>query len=48
MYIDLLALAAHPDDVELACAGTMLMAKRAGKRTGILDLREASFRRAAR
>lgn len=36
--IDLLAIAAHPDDVELACAGTMLMAKRAGKRTGILDL----------
>jgi bacillithiol biosynthesis deacetylase BshB1 len=36
--IDLLAIAAHPDDVELACAGTMLMAKRAGKRTGIIDL----------
>lgn len=38
MNIDLLAIAAHPDDVELACAGTMLMAKRAGKRTGIVDL----------
>jgi len=36
--IDLLGIAAHPDDVELSCAGTMLMAKRAGKRTGILDL----------
>src|ERR1700679_2959982 len=36
--IDLLAIAAHPDDVELACAGTMLMAKRTGKRTGIIDL----------
>lgn len=36
--VDLLAIAAHPDDVELSCAGTMLMAKRAGKRTGILDL----------
>ena len=36
--LDLLALAAHPDDVELACAGTMLMAKHAGKRTGIVDL----------
>ncbi len=35
--LDLLALAAHPDDVELACAGTLLMAKRAGKRTGIVD-----------
>ncbi len=37
MNIDLLAIAAHPDDVEMACAGTMLMNKRAGKRTGILD-----------
>jgi N-acetylglucosamine malate deacetylase 1 len=37
MQLDLLALAAHPDDVELACAGTMLMMKRAGKRTGIVD-----------
>jgi bacillithiol biosynthesis deacetylase BshB1 len=36
--VDLLAIAAHPDDVELSCAGTMIMAKRAGKRTGILDL----------
>jgi bacillithiol biosynthesis deacetylase BshB1 len=36
--VDLLAIAAHPDDVELSCAGTMLMAKRAGKRTAILDL----------
>src|SRR5579885_301563 len=35
--IDLLAFAAHPDDVELACAGTMLLAKRDGKRTGIVD-----------
>ncbi|HET6400287.1 MAG TPA: bacillithiol biosynthesis deacetylase BshB1 [Candidatus Kapabacteria bacterium] len=35
--LDLVALAAHPDDVELACAGTMLMVKRAGKRTGIVD-----------
>lgn len=36
--IDLLAIAAHPDDVELACAGIMLVAKKLGKRTGILDL----------
>ncbi len=36
--IDLLAIAAHPDDVELACAGTLLMARRAGKRIGIIDL----------
>ncbi|HEX5315255.1 MAG TPA: bacillithiol biosynthesis deacetylase BshB1 [Candidatus Kapabacteria bacterium] len=37
MKLDILALAAHPDDVELACAGTLLMNKRAGKRTGIID-----------
>ncbi len=36
--VDVLGIAAHPDDVELSAAGTMLMAKRAGKRTGILDL----------
>src|SRR5437667_12670326 len=38
MQLDLLAIAAHPDDVELACAGTMLLAKQAGKRTAIVDL----------
>jgi N-acetylglucosamine malate deacetylase 1 len=38
MHLDLLAFAAHPDDVELACAGTMRLAKKAGKRTGIVDL----------
>ena len=36
--IDLLGIAAHPDDVELSCAGTMLMAKQSGKRTSIVDL----------
>ncbi|MEP7235669.1 MAG: bacillithiol biosynthesis deacetylase BshB1 [Ignavibacteriota bacterium] len=38
MNVDVLGLAAHPDDVELSSSGTMLMAKRSGKRTGILDL----------
>ncbi len=36
--VDILGIAAHPDDVELSCAGTMLMAKRAEKKTGILDM----------
>lgn len=36
--VDILGVAAHPDDVELACAGTMLSAKKAGKRTAIIDL----------
>jgi len=38
MKIDLLAIAAHPDDVELTCGGTVLKMAQAGYRTGILDL----------
>jgi bacillithiol biosynthesis deacetylase BshB1 len=36
--LDILAVAVHPDDVELGCAGTLLMEKRNGKRTGVVDL----------
>lgn len=38
MKIDILAFAAHPDDVELACSGTLIMCRRMGKTTGIIDL----------
>jgi bacillithiol biosynthesis deacetylase BshB1 len=38
MPVDLLAIAAHRDDVELTCAGTLLKARDQGHRTGILDL----------
>ena len=38
MPVDVLAIAAHRDDVELTCAGTLLRAVDAGHRTGILDL----------
>lgn len=38
MPVDLLAIAAHRDDVELTCAGTLLRAVDGGHRTGILDL----------
>jgi bacillithiol biosynthesis deacetylase BshB1 len=38
MAVDILAIAAHRDDVELTCAGTLLKAVDAGYRTGILDL----------
>lgn len=38
MPVDLLAIAAHRDDVELTCAGTLLKAVDQGHRTGILDL----------
>lgn len=36
--LDLLAIAAHPDDVELACGGTLAGAVRRGYRVGVLDL----------
>ena len=38
MPVDVLAIAAHRDDVELTCAGTLLRAVDTGRRTGILDL----------
>ncbi len=36
--IDILAIGAHPDDVELACAGTLLQHAAAGYSFGLLDL----------
>jgi bacillithiol biosynthesis deacetylase BshB1 len=36
--LDLLAIAAHPDDVEQTCGGTLLRMAEAGYRTGIIDL----------
>ena len=36
--LDILAIAAHRDDVEQTCGGTLLMMQRRGWRTGILDL----------
>lgn len=38
MNLDILAIAAHPDDVELACSGTLIKEIKNGKRVGILDL----------
>ena len=38
MTLDLLAIAAHPDDVELTCGGTLLKSHALGYKTGILDL----------
>ena len=38
MSVDVLAIAAHRDDVELTCAGTLLRAVDAGHRAGVLDL----------
>ena len=36
--IDVLAIAAHPDDVEQTCGGTLLKMAEAGYKTGIIDL----------
>jgi len=38
MKLDILAIAAHPDDVELGCSGVLLMEKMRGKKTGVIDL----------
>src|SRR5687767_15645593 len=36
--LDLLAVGAHPDDVEIACGGTLARLVRQGYRVGIVDL----------
>jgi bacillithiol biosynthesis deacetylase BshB1 len=41
--VDLLAIAAHPDDVELTCGGTLAKAARAGHRVGIIDLTQGEM-----
>ncbi len=36
--LDVLALAAHPDDIEQTCGGTLIGSAELGYRTGVLDL----------
>jgi len=36
--LDILAIAAHPDDVEQTCGGTLISMAERGYRTGVLDL----------
>jgi N-acetylglucosamine malate deacetylase 1 len=38
MSLDILAIAAHPDDIEQTCGGTLLKMAELGYRTGALDL----------
>lgn len=40
MSVDILAIAAHRDDIELTCGGTLLAAAARGRRTAIIDLTE--------
>src|ERR1700732_565112 len=41
--LDILAIAAHRDDVEQTCGGTMLKMAQRGQRTGILDLTQGEM-----
>jgi bacillithiol biosynthesis deacetylase BshB1 len=43
MKLDLLAIAAHPDDVELTCGGTLMKMAARGYKTGILDLTQGEM-----
>ncbi|HUI66299.1 MAG TPA: bacillithiol biosynthesis deacetylase BshB1, partial [Bacteroidota bacterium] len=38
MKLDVLAIGAHPDDVELSCGGTIIKLVKQGRKVGILDL----------
>ncbi len=41
--LDILAIGAHPDDVEIGAAGALIKAAKSGKRVGILDLTYAEL-----
>jgi N-acetylglucosamine malate deacetylase 1 len=43
MELDVLAVGAHPDDVELSCAGTIAKCVKLGYNVGILDLTEGEL-----
>ena len=41
--LDVLAIGAHPDDIELACGGTVIKLVKQGKRVGLVDLTEGEL-----
>ncbi len=43
MKLDILAFGAHPDDIELSCSGLLLVEKKNGKKTGVIDLTEGEL-----
>ena len=43
VHLDILAIAAHRDDVEQTCGGTLRKAAKSGQRTGILDLTQGEM-----
>ena len=38
MKLHILAIAVHPDDLELGCGGVLAMHAQMGQKTGIIDL----------
>ena len=43
MKLDILAIAVHPDDVELSCSGTIINEIKRGKKVGIVDLTQGEL-----
>jgi N-acetylglucosamine malate deacetylase 1 len=43
MKLNVLAIGVHPDDVELSCAGVLLVEKNNGNKTGIIDLTQGEL-----
>ena len=43
MKLDVLAIGAHPDDIELSCGGTILKLTRQGRKVGIVDATEGEL-----
>ncbi|MDC3252855.1 bacillithiol biosynthesis deacetylase BshB1 [Crocinitomicaceae bacterium] len=43
MKLDILAFAAHPDDIELGCSGTIIKQIKAGFKVGIIDMTQGEL-----
>jgi N-acetylglucosamine malate deacetylase 1 len=43
MKLDVLAIGAHPDDVELGCSGTLINEVKRGKKVGVIDLTQGEL-----
>jgi bacillithiol biosynthesis deacetylase BshB1 len=43
MKLDVLAIGAHPDDVELGCSGVLIKEVKKGKKVGIVDLTQGEL-----
>ncbi len=43
MKLDVMAIGAHPDDIELACGGTIIKLLKQGRKVGIIDLTDGEL-----